>query len=58
MLSDTAKLKKSLARFLGTLARTVLRARQPVIVGITGSVGKSSAKEAIALVLSLFSGEL
>lgn len=40
------------ARALGLLARRVLRSRKPIVVGITGSVGKSSAKEAIALVLS------
>lgn len=40
------------AKLLGMLARGVLRARQPIIVGITGSVGKSSTKEAAALVLS------
>lgn len=46
------KIKTLFARFLGMLARWVLRSRQPVVVGITGSVGKSSAKEATALVLS------
>lgn len=40
------------AAALGFLARLVLRARRPIVVGVTGSVGKSSAKEAIALVLS------
>lgn len=34
------------------MAKIVLRMRKPIVVGITGSVGKSSAKEAIALVLS------
>jgi UDP-N-acetylmuramoyl-tripeptide--D-alanyl-D-alanine ligase len=37
--------------FLNTLARLVLWSRQPFIIGVTGSVGKSSAKEAIAAVL-------
>lgn len=37
---------------LGFMARAVLRKYHPLIVGITGSVGKSSAKEAAALVLS------
>lgn len=46
------RLKKNLARLLGAWARMVVRVRKPIIVGITGSVGKSSAKEAIALVLS------
>lgn len=44
--------KKFLQRLLRTLARTVLRKYRPLIVGITGSVGKSSAKEAVALALS------
>ncbi len=52
MKTQTTTLKKGMARLFGALARTVLRARQPIVVGITGSVGKSSAKEAIALVLS------
>lgn len=34
------------------MARTLLVKYHPFIVGITGSVGKSSAKEAVALVLS------
>lgn len=46
------RLQKIGAGILRMLARSVLRARQPIIVGITGSVGKSSAKEATALVLS------
>ncbi|MFA9262858.1 MAG: UDP-N-acetylmuramoyl-tripeptide--D-alanyl-D-alanine ligase [Undibacterium sp.] len=46
------KIKMLLARLLGMLARLVLRSRRPVVVGITGSVGKSSAKEATALVLA------
>lgn len=37
---------------LGFLARLVIKVRRPIIVSVTGSVGKSSAKEAIALVLS------
>lgn len=46
------RLKKKFAAVLSMLARIVLRSRRPIVVGITGSVGKSSAKEAIALVLS------
>ncbi len=46
------RLQKIGAGILRMLARSVLRAHQPIIVGITGSVGKSSAKEATALVLS------
>lgn len=46
------KIAKQLAASLGLMAKIVLRTRKPIVVGITGSVGKSSAKEAIALVLS------
>ncbi len=35
------------------MARKVLQKYQPLIVGITGSVGKSSTKEAVALVLAV-----
>lgn len=35
------------------MARKVLHKYQPLIVGITGSVGKSSTKEAVALVLGV-----
>lgn len=49
-LPDT--IKKQAAQWLGWLAKQVLRSRRPIVIGITGSVGKSSAKEAIALVLS------
>ncbi len=38
-------------RFLSSLARAVLRKYTPVIIGVTGSVGKTSAKEAIFTVL-------
>lgn len=44
--------KKFLEKILSFMARTVLRKYRPLIVGITGSVGKSSAKEAVALALS------
>ncbi len=46
------KMTKRLAAVLGLMAKFALRTRKPIVVGITGSVGKSSAKEAIALVLS------
>ncbi len=39
-------------QFLAFLTRRVVRRYQPVIVGITGSVGKTGAKEAIFHVLS------
>ena len=46
------KIARSFAAIFGFMARVVLRSRKPIVVGVTGSVGKSSAKEAIALVLS------
>ncbi|MFA5021350.1 MAG: Mur ligase family protein [Patescibacteria group bacterium] len=44
-------LKKILQKTLFILARTVLNKYQPKVVGITGSIGKSSAKEAVFAVL-------
>ncbi len=43
---------KILAKILAYEARRILRLHKPIVVGITGSFGKSSAKEAIAAVLS------
>ena len=44
---------QSLVRyFLKTLSRAVVEKYQPKIIGITGSVGKTTTKEAILLVLS------
>lgn len=43
------KILESILRFM---TRAVLKKYHPLIVGITGSVGKSSTKEAVALVLS------
>ncbi len=40
-----------LAKILAVLARRVLARAKPEIIGITGSFGKSSAKEAIAAIL-------
>jgi UDP-N-acetylmuramoyl-tripeptide--D-alanyl-D-alanine ligase len=40
-----------LQKILRFMARTVLMKYKPTIIGITGSVGKSSTKEAIALML-------
>lgn len=40
-----------LEKILRTMAAAVLKKHKPIIVGVTGSVGKSSSKEAIALVL-------
>lgn len=45
--------RKILERMLRFMAKTVLAKYQPMVVGITGSVGKSSTKEAVALVLGL-----
>ena len=44
--------RKILERLLRFMARQVLKKYRPLVVGITGSVGKSSTKEAAALVLS------
>jgi UDP-N-acetylmuramoyl-tripeptide--D-alanyl-D-alanine ligase len=45
-------LKKILERILFIFARAVLKKYEPKVVGITGSIGKSSAKEAIFAVLN------
>lgn len=44
-------LNKTLQIILGRLARAILRRYKPEIIGVTGSVGKTSTKEAIACVL-------
>jgi UDP-N-acetylmuramoyl-tripeptide--D-alanyl-D-alanine ligase len=44
--------KRIVFRYFGAWAWLVLRARKPTIVGVTGSVGKTTTKEAIAAVLS------
>lgn len=44
-------MKKLLQRILAKRARAILRKYRPRIVGVTGSVGKSSTKEAIVAVL-------
>lgn len=43
--------RKLLEKILRFMTKAVLRKYHPLIVGITGSVGKSSAKEAVALAL-------
>lgn len=44
--------KKMLEKILCFMARVILKKYHPFVIGITGSVGKSSTKEAVALVLS------
>jgi UDP-N-acetylmuramoyl-tripeptide--D-alanyl-D-alanine ligase len=44
--------KGLLLKLLRFFARKVIKKYQPIVVGITGSVGKTSAKEAIATILS------
>jgi UDP-N-acetylmuramoyl-tripeptide--D-alanyl-D-alanine ligase len=45
-------MKKLLEKMLASLARSIVKKYQPKIVGITGSIGKTSAKEAIFSVLA------
>ena len=45
-------MRKMLEDKLASFAKAVLRREKPQIVAVTGSVGKSSAKEAIAVVLA------
>jgi len=45
-------LKQITERVLRVMARVLLQKYHPIVVGITGSVGKSSTKEAIKLVLA------
>lgn len=44
-------MRKFIESSLASAAKAVIAKEQPVIVGVTGSVGKSSAKEAISAVL-------
>jgi UDP-N-acetylmuramyl pentapeptide synthase len=46
-----SKKLRTLEKVLRWMAVAVLKKHKPVVVGITGSVGKSSTKEAVALVL-------
>lgn len=48
-MKDT--LKKLLQKILFILAKSILKKYNPKVVGITGSIGKSSAKEAVFAVL-------
>jgi UDP-N-acetylmuramoyl-tripeptide--D-alanyl-D-alanine ligase len=45
--------KKLIEGILRKMAEMVLKKREPVVVGITGSVGKTTTKEAVARVLAL-----
>lgn len=45
-------MRSLLQNLLGLFTKLILHRTKPVIIGVTGSVGKSSSKEAIALVLS------
>lgn len=47
-----ALIKQFVAGYLGFWARLVLRERRPRIIGVTGSVGKTTTKEAIFCALS------
>lgn len=44
-------MKKLITKIVSILAKIIIRKYKPFIIGITGSVGKTSTKEAIALVL-------
>lgn len=44
-------LKRILERLLWATSRAILTKYQPIVIGITGSVGKTSTKEAVATVL-------
>lgn len=47
-------MKSLVQQLLGSLTRLILSRAKPTIIGITGSVGKSSSKEAIAIVLAKY----
>jgi UDP-N-acetylmuramoyl-tripeptide--D-alanyl-D-alanine ligase len=49
---NKSKKLQLLERIMRFMARAVIRKYEPIIIGITGSVGKTSTKEAVALVLS------
>ena len=44
-------MRKILQKILKILAKNILKKYQPLVIGITGSIGKSSAKEAVFSVL-------
>ncbi len=45
-------MKTFIAKLLATLARYKINQHQPIIIGVTGSVGKTTTKQAIAIVLA------
>jgi len=47
-------MKKILEKVLGKIAQDIVKKYQPMIIGITGSAGKTSTKEAVYSVLSEF----
>jgi UDP-N-acetylmuramoyl-tripeptide--D-alanyl-D-alanine ligase len=49
---ENFQMRHLLSKILAILSRRVIERYRPVVVGITGSVGKSTAKEAIYAVLS------
>ena len=50
--STKIDMKKTIEKILAGLAGRIVKKYQPKIIGITGSIGKTSAKEAVAAVLS------
>ena len=50
-------MRKILQKILKTLAKIALKKYKPIVVAITGSVGKTSTKEAIYTVLKNHFGE-
>jgi len=50
-------MRKTLQKILKTLAKIVLKKYKPVIIGVTGSVGKTSTKEAIYHIFKSHFGE-
>ncbi|EKD79336.1 MAG: hypothetical protein ACD_41C00100G0001 [uncultured bacterium] len=44
-------MKKMLEKLLYRLARLIIQRHQPIVIGVTGSMGKTSTKDAIATVL-------
>ena len=45
-------LKKSIEQYLRVSARHLLKRKRPLVVGVTGSIGKTTTKDAIATVLA------